>query len=37
VAELIDAYALKGGNLWPVALLVVVFAPWLAARVRGLA
>lgn len=33
-AELIEAYHFHGGNLWPVVLLVVLVAPWWAARWR---
>jgi hypothetical protein len=33
-AELVDAYRFKDGNLWPVVLLVVLVAPWLAGRWR---
>lgn len=32
--ELIDAYRFHDGNLWPVVLLVVLVAPWAAARWR---
>lgn len=34
-AELFDAYTFKGGNIWPLVLLVVLLAPWLAAKLRG--
>lgn len=34
--DLFDAYLFKGGNLWPIVLLITLVAPWLAARVRGL-
>ncbi|HEX6811007.1 MAG TPA: hypothetical protein VF384_05220 [Planctomycetota bacterium] len=34
--ELLEAYTFKGGNIWPLVLLVTLVAPWLAARVRGL-
>lgn len=33
--ELFQAYTFKGGNMWPVVLLVVLLAPWLAAKLRG--
>jgi len=34
--ELLEAYAFKGGNIWPLVLVAVFISPWLAARVRGL-
>ena len=33
--ELLEAYSFKGGNMWPLVLLVVLLAPWAAARLRG--
>lgn len=33
-AQLLDAYTLRGGNLWPLVLVVVVFAPLVAAWLR---
>ena len=33
--ELLEAYTFKGGNIWPVVLLVVTTAPYIAARIRG--
>jgi hypothetical protein len=33
--RLIEAYTFRNGNLWPIVLVVTLFAPWLAARVRG--
>ncbi|HEX4885356.1 MAG TPA: hypothetical protein VFX05_14540 [Casimicrobiaceae bacterium] len=36
-SELARAYTFDGGNLWPLVLVVTLVAPWLAARVRGLA
>lgn len=33
----LDAYLFKRGNLWPVVLLVTASAPYLAAKLRGLA
>lgn len=35
--EILAAYTFKDGNLWPVVLLVVAFAPWLAGKLRGVA
>ena len=35
-AELLAAYTFKGGNLWPLVLVVVLISPWLAAKLRGL-
>jgi len=32
--ELFDAYTFKGGNLWPVVLVVTLLAPYLAVRIR---
>jgi hypothetical protein len=32
---LLEAYMFKGGNIWPVVLVVTALAPWLAAKVRG--
>lgn len=34
--ELLQAYAFRGGNLWPVVLVVTLVSPWVAARLRGL-
>jgi hypothetical protein len=34
VTEILEAYAFKGGNIWPVVLLVTVASPWLAAKLR---
>jgi len=33
--QLLDAYTFRDGNLWPLVVLVIAFAPWLAARLRG--
>ena len=33
-AQLLDAYTFRGGNLWPLVLLVVVLAPLFAAWLR---
>ena len=35
--ELLRAYDITTGNLWPVVLLAIAAAPWLVARLRGLA
>lgn len=35
-AELFDAYAFRGGNIWPIVLIFTFISPWLAARIRGL-
>ena len=34
-AELFEACTFKGGNMWPLVLLVSLFAPWMAAKLRG--
>lgn len=34
-AELLEAYTFKGGNLWPVVLVTIFLAPWIAAWLRG--
>ena len=34
-AVLLEAYTFKGGNIWPVVLLVTALAPCLAAKLRG--
>lgn len=34
---LLEAYTFKGGNIWPVVLATTALAPYLAARLRGLA
>ncbi|MCT0245613.1 MULTISPECIES: hypothetical protein [unclassified Synechococcus] len=33
--ELLEAYTFKGGNIWPIVLLVTALAPYVAARIRG--
>jgi len=30
-----EAYTFKGGNIWPIVLVVTALAPYLAARLRG--
>ena len=32
---LLEAYTFQDGNLWPLVLLVTVFAPLIALRIRG--
>jgi hypothetical protein len=34
--ELFAAYTFRGGNIWPIVLLVAFLSPWLAARIRRL-
>lgn len=34
--ELFAAYTFRGGNIWPLVLLVTCLSPWLAARFRRL-
>ena len=34
---MLGAYTFKGGNIWPVVLVVTALAPYLAAKLRGLA
>ncbi len=33
--ELFEAYTFQDGNIWPVVLLAVAMAPYIAARIRG--
>lgn len=33
--EIMAAYTFKGGNIWPIVLLVVAVAPWVAGKLRG--
>jgi hypothetical protein len=33
--QVLGAYTLQGGNLWPLVLLTTFIAPWLGARIRG--
>lgn len=35
-ADLLQAYTFKGGNIWPVVLVVTLISPWVTARIRGL-
>ena len=32
---LLESYTFKGGNLWPLVLVVTLISPWLAADLRG--
>ena len=34
---LLEAYTFKGGNIWPVVLAITALAPYIAAKLRGLA
>jgi len=34
--ELLEAYTFKGGNIWPVVLIIIVLAPFIAAKLRGI-
>lgn len=33
--EILQAYTFKGGNIWPIVLLVTALAPWVSAWMRG--
>lgn len=35
--ELLEAYTFNGGNIWPFVLIVTALAPYLAAKLRGIA
>lgn len=35
MAEILDTYTFKNGNIWPVVLVVTAAAPWLAAKLRS--
>lgn len=35
LVEILEAYAFKDGNIWPLVLLVTATSPWLAARLKG--
>ncbi|MEX6504676.1 hypothetical protein [Pseudomonas zhanjiangensis] len=35
LSEILQAYAFKGGNIWPLVLLCTAVSPWLAAKLRG--
>ncbi len=32
--QLLAAYSFKGGNIWPLVLVVTVIAPWFASKLR---
>jgi hypothetical protein len=34
LADLLEPYTFKGGNIWPIVLAVTFFAPLIAARLR---
>lgn len=34
-AELLEAYRFKGGNIWPLVLVVTLISPWCAAKIRA--
>ncbi len=36
LAQVLAAYTFRGGNLWPIVLVVVLIAPSAAVRIRGL-
>ena len=33
--QLLEAYMLRDGNIWPIVLLVVALSPYAAAKIRG--
>lgn len=33
--QLFEAYTFRGGNIWPIVLLITAMAPYIAAKVRG--
>lgn len=33
--QLFAAYSFRGGNIWPVVLIVTFVSPWLAAKIRS--
>ena len=35
LSEILAAYTLREGNLWPIVMAVTLTAPWLMARLRG--
>lgn len=34
-SQLLDAYTFKDGNIWSVVVLVIMFAPYVAAKIKG--
>ncbi|ORT51020.1 hypothetical protein ST37_06455 [Vibrio sp. qd031] len=32
--SLLEAYTFKNGNIWPIVLVVTLFAPWIGAKMR---
>ena len=35
LAEILEAYTFKNGNIWVLVLLVTAMAPWLVGKLRG--
>lgn len=35
LSQILEAYAFKDGNTWPIVLLTTLVSPWLAAKFRG--
>lgn len=35
LAQVLEAYTFREGNIWPVVLLVTALSPWVAAKLRG--
>ena len=35
LADMLEPYMFKGGNIWPVVLAVTLFAPMVAGRLRS--
>jgi hypothetical protein len=35
LSTILEAYIFKGGDIWPVVLLVTALSPWMAAKLRG--
>ena len=35
LAEILEAYTFKDGNIWVLVLLVTALAPWVAGKLRG--